>query len=91
MSMTKWFGEPWPSAELRAPVCEDDADRVPPPPPGEECILCGRGFKPDAQGVVMPHMTASDIMPGMFITEIHYSHIDCLIGNVTGEGSFALG
>jgi hypothetical protein len=83
--MTKWFGEPWPSAELRAPVCEDEADRVPPPPPGEECVLCGRGFKPDAQGVAFPHF------PGVGDWQVRYSHIDCLIGNVTGEGSFALG
>lgn len=83
--MTKWFGEPWPSAELRAPVCEDDADRVPPPPPGEECVLCGRGFKPGARGVLIPHF------PGVGEWAVRYSHISCLVGNVTGEGSFGLG
>jgi hypothetical protein len=72
----KWFGEPWPSAELRAPVCEDDAERVPPPPPGEICALCDEGFVPDAQGVKMPHIrTFLDV-------ELRYIHLDCLLGNV---------
>jgi hypothetical protein len=74
--MTKWFGEPWPSAELRAPVCEDDADRVPPPPPGEECILCGTTFTEDAQGVVFPHF------PGVGEWAYRYSHIGCLMSNI---------
>lgn len=78
----KWFGEPWPSAEHRAPVCEDDKDRVPPPPPGERCTDCGEPFRADDRGVVMPHMTASDVMPGMFITELRYWHLDCLLRNV---------
>jgi hypothetical protein len=72
----KWFGEPWPSADCRAPVCEDDADRVPPPPPGEECLLCGEGFAPDAQGVRMPHLMADRH------AEDRYTHIQCLIKNV---------
>jgi hypothetical protein len=78
-----WFGEPWPSAELRASVCEEDSLRVP-LPPGEICALCGNPLEEDAQGVVIPHMTASDIMPGMFITELRYNHIDCLTRSVGG-------
>ena len=34
-----WFGEPWPSAELRAPICEDDAQRVL-VPVGRPCVHC---------------------------------------------------
>ena len=75
--MTKWFGEPWPSAEQRAPVCEDDADKVDPPPAGEECVFCGEGFAPDAQGIMMPHLTAINR------AEWGYSHIECLVDNVT--------
>lgn len=38
--MTYWFGkEPWPSAEERASVCDDDTQRVP-TPVGAECLLC---------------------------------------------------
>jgi hypothetical protein len=76
----QWFGSPWPSADYRAPVCEDDAMRVPPPAAGEECVLCGLDFKPDAKGVVMPHLAAD------WTTEQRYCHLGCLLGNVGGEG-----
>ena len=72
----KWFGEPWPSAETRAPVCEDDADRVDPPPPGEECLFCGGFFASDAQGAVMPHLKAD------WTAELRFAHIQCLVKNV---------
>lgn len=78
----KWFGSPWPSEELRAPVCEDDADRVPPPPPGEDCILCGQVIEEGAQGVMMPHLTADKTSPWISWYEARYSHLDCLISNV---------
>lgn len=71
-----WFGEPWPSAEYRAPVCEDDSLRVDPPPVWEVCVLCNKPFAPDAQGVMMPHVTAE------LWTVQRYSHIDCLTGNI---------
>jgi len=82
MGTMQWFGEPWPSAELRAPVCEDDAERVPPPPPGEECALCGNPIEAGSQGVVIPHITADRTSPWISWTEIRYNHIDCLISNV---------
>ena len=78
----KWFGLPWPSEDLRASVCEDDRDRVPPPKPEEECPLCEKPIGENAQGVVLPHTFASDVMPGMFITENRYIHIDCMIRSV---------
>lgn len=34
-----WFGEPWPSVDERAQVCEDDAERVL-TPIGKACVLC---------------------------------------------------
>jgi hypothetical protein len=74
-----WFGEPWPSAELRAAVCEDDTLRVPPPLPGELCVLCDEGFQSGAQGVRMPHITADGF------TERRYCHLKCLLGNVGAE------
>jgi len=73
-----WFGEPWPSAELRAPVCEDDTLRIPNPPVWELCVLCGKPFASDAQGVRMPHLTAGGW------AEERYCHIDCLTRNVGG-------
>lgn len=77
----QWFGDPWPSAERRAPVCEDDKDRVP-LPPGELCGMCGNLIEEGSQGVVMPHQSFSDIMPGMVVTEIRYHHLDCILRNV---------
>jgi hypothetical protein len=37
--VTYWFGEPWPSAEERAPVCEDDQYRTN-TPVFERCLYC---------------------------------------------------
>ncbi|HJW01372.1 MAG TPA: hypothetical protein VJ617_19960 [Arthrobacter sp.] len=75
-----WFGEPWPSAELRAPVCEDDKLRIPSPPVWELCVLCNQPFAADARGVRMPHITAE------LWTVERYCHLGCLLGNVGGEG-----
>ena len=83
----KWFGEPWPSDDRRAPVCEDDADRVDPPPPGELCVFCNQGFKPDAQGVKMPHMARPS--PRELVTYVwRYCHLECLLGNIWGTHQF---
>lgn len=35
----RWFGEPWPSEQLRAPLCENDAYRIV-TPVGAMCIHC---------------------------------------------------
>jgi hypothetical protein len=75
-----WFGEPWPSAELRASVCEEDSLRVP-LPPGEICALCGNPLEEDAQGVVIPHVA---FRPGTTELEskLRYNHIDCLTRSI---------
>lgn len=74
-----WFGEPWPSEDLRAAVCEDDADRVPAPAPGELCTLCDGEFAADDRGVVIPHLAA-----GTMFHELRYVHLDCIVQNVGG-------
>lgn len=51
----KWFGDPWPSAEYRAPVCEDDADRVP-VPVGGSCAYCDKPISERDRGIVIPHL-----------------------------------
>ena len=79
-----WFGSPWPSEEFRASVCEDDEDRVP-LPDGERCAMCENVLEADAQGVVIPHVEESPIMPGMFIHELRYIHIDCMMRSILGE------
>jgi hypothetical protein len=78
--MSYWFGEPWPRVDFRAPVCEDDARRVPDPAPGELCLFCDESFDVGDQGVVLPHVGADGSV------QQRYSHIECLVGTVTGEG-----
>ena len=71
----KWFGSPWPSAELRAPVCEDDADRVP-VPVGKDCIFCDDPIIASDQGLTIPHMTAERL--GIEAQ----AHLNCFLRNV---------
>ena len=73
----KWFGEPWPSAELRAPVCEDDADRMP-VPVGELCERCRLMIQPTDRGVAIPFLT------GILALEV-YHHIRCFLAGVVGD------
>lgn len=49
--ITRWFGEPWPDAELRAPVCENDALRIP-IPTEVRCWRCLDAFDENSQGIV---------------------------------------
>jgi hypothetical protein len=71
-----WFGEPWPSARLRAPVCEDDALQVAPPPAGELCVMCHERFRLGDRGILMPHVGANRQV------SMRYMHLECLLGNV---------
>jgi hypothetical protein len=48
-----WFGEPWPSDEFRAGVCEEDELRVD-PPAGERCVACSELFTDHDRGVATP-------------------------------------
>lgn len=80
----QWFGEPWPDAEFRASVCEDDKDRVP-LPTGEVCAMCNNPLEPDAQGVVIAHQEESPILHGLFTIELRYIHIDCMMRSILGE------
>lgn len=49
-----WFGDPWPSTELRAPVCEDDSRRVD-TPIGSDCLLCSEAIAEGDRGLINPH------------------------------------
>lgn len=76
--MTGWFGEPWPSPHLRAPVCQNDDDRVPAPMPWVRCLFCGKPFAFLARGVTIPHIDDDGQARERAI------HLACLLGNVTG-------
>lgn len=75
--MTLWWGEPWPSDKLRAPVCEDDALRVR-RPVGHDCDLCGEPIIEGDRGVSMWGLDADgDAVP------VNH-HIECNMRNVMG-------
>lgn len=78
--MTEWFGEPWPSAKRRAPICEDDTLQVPVPPEGDLCTFCDKPFAPGDRGIKMGHITAE------LTSEVRSVHLDCLLGNVGAGG-----
>ena len=48
----RWFGDPWPSDDLRAPVCEDDEYHFD-VPVGYRCFHCEQEIGPDDQGIIM--------------------------------------
>jgi hypothetical protein len=75
----RWFGEPWPSAELRASVCQDDALRVPAPAVGESCPLCSKGFSSGHQGVVLPALEVDGS------SNYRFTHLGCLVASVGGS------
>jgi hypothetical protein len=86
----KWFGEPWPSAEERAPICDDDKDQDR-TPVGSLCIGCGEPIEADDRGVLMPYAGRPDkytmfrrAHPALDVGWLPYvaEHIDCLIRSV---------
>ena len=82
-----WFGEPWPSAELRAPVCEDDAERIP-TPVDASCIWCGEAIALGDRGEAFPGIVDAG---GEWVTEVKYAHAECQLRNVMGCSASALG
>lgn len=72
-----WFGEPWPRAELRAPICLDDRRRVP-VPVGRVCFLCGYEIRSDDRGLFMFGLRQDGS------TEDLVMHIECNLRNVSG-------
>lgn len=73
----RWFGEPWPSAERRAPVCEDDGDRMP-VPVGSRCAYCEKDIEPDDRGVAIPFAI------GSLAHQLFY-HSKCFLGLLVGD------
>jgi hypothetical protein len=76
-AVTRWFGAPWPSAELRAPVCEDETDHVD-TPVGVACAWCDVEIQPGDQGVIIPYL-------GDFIGKGDPYHNYCFLASVLGE------
>lgn len=72
-----WFGEPWPRADYRAPVCEDDRLRIP-VPVGQPCCLCGHDIQTGDRGTAMGAVHADRS------TSIVYQHNECGLRSVLG-------
>lgn len=85
--MNQWFGEPWPRADWRASVCEDDRFRIP-TPVGSQCMDCGEPIEKDDQGVAYPGAVTG---PGAWDPTPLYSHIECTIRNVRGCSAKLMG
>ena len=80
-----WFGEPWPSAESRASVCEDDNYRIE-TPVGELCILCGEAIETWAQGIQYSYRIDPDKETGKLVASLGaYAHIECQLRSVMGN------
>jgi len=80
-----WFGAPWPSEALRAPICEDDRYRIE-IPVGASCCHCGELIDTDNQGVrysctiVLAEVTGQPVAG-----PIPYAHVECNLRCVTGN------
>ena len=73
----RWFGDPWPHPDRRAPACEDDTARVP-TPVGAECLWgCGEPIGEDHRGFVIPCIDTDG-------AELRPAHLECQTRSVVG-------
>lgn len=79
-----WFGDPWPSERLRAPVCEDDTQRVP-VPVGATCFWCDDLIDEDDRGTYMGHLAADGTSCSRPI------HVECSMRSVMGPVAYLEG
>lgn len=66
----RWFGDPWPSAEFRSPICDDDTYRID-TPIGEACAFCTETIESGDRG--------ERFASGEFV------HAECALRNVVGN------
>jgi hypothetical protein len=83
----RWYGSPWPSAELRAPICEDDAYRVS-TPVGAICLRCERPIRAGDSGVITASYPEIEHFFLLRIEDDDYLvvayHLDCFLHDVLG-------
>jgi hypothetical protein len=82
-----WFGEPWPSAEERAPVCEDDAQRVE-TPVGSDCLFCDDQVAEGDRGTLTMALIPG---PGGPRWSLEPVHAECGLRNVLGGAGHLAG
>lgn len=88
--MGAWFGEPWPEdwrEHGRAPVCADDAERVP-VPVGEPCLHCVEVIGPSDQGTLMPCIEQG---PHGLAAVLRPVHAECLLRMTLGGPAHLMG
>lgn len=73
----EWWGEPWPSADTPASVCDDPATRVP-VPVGSACILCQEPIGEGDRGTFTMAVLAVDDVTRQPV------HIECQTRAVVG-------
>lgn len=73
-----WFGEPWPSADYRAPVCDDDAFKTE-TPVGQPCVMCQEVIAEGDRGTMTSVVTAG---PTVHVQPIH---AECSLRSVLGN------
>lgn len=80
----QWFGEPWPSPNYRAPICEDDSQRIM-VPFGDECLYCQEVIELTDRGIVMPYVDAD--------MRVHRCpcHAECFLRQTLGGPAHLLG
>ena len=91
---TRWFGEPWPSDELRAPICEDEHFHCA-TPVGQTCVNCERYILSTDQGVVMaasPEVGDAYLIPlgGGDNRWVVASHLECFLLSILGPDVLAM-
>jgi len=81
-----WFGEPWPSAELRASVCEEDKYRIP-TPVSAACLLCNEVIIYGERGIRYGFVIDVDVTTGKPKSNntAPYAHIECQLRSVMGN------
>jgi hypothetical protein len=72
-----WWGEPWPSAEVRADICDDDRFRIA-VPVGEPCMHCPEPIEAGDRGVTYPAYIGAE---GQLVAEPLHAHIECNFRN----------
>lgn len=80
----RWFGEPWPRPDWRAPICEDDSLRID-VPVGEKCIHCRESIEEGDQGVRYSGSVVMGEDGKPAVGPVPYSHAECNLRSVTGN------
>lgn len=87
MMRVRFFGEPWPTADERAPICEDDAYRVD-APVGRRCIRCEKRLQASDRGLLTAASPEIPLAWTMLVGGLQQSvcayHLECFLLETLG-------